>query len=300
MGRHVLEVAGVRDEPPQPVAGREGPLRVRRHLHEMDVHVKQARVRFRAPLVALPHGLLEDLDRLRGVRSFRDRPGREVPERPRGAVHDRLREQGRDVRIVSVLRVDGAHRPRVPVVPRVHVGRGGARRVAVFEGADERPLRRGRGARAFPGPDRRVVGGLERTRRVLLVERLPRLVVVGPGRVGDAPPRHRAPGVRVERTPKARDRLLVVVAVGPGEPPVEPALRHLGAGRHRPVVRPEIVAVVVGHGSPPLRVPVAPEGAGARAPGPGPGKGGQSEFSRSSTISGRLAPTPIFPGSRKL
>ena len=155
---------------------------------EVEVHVEEPGMRLLATLLSPPQRLLEDLDRLRRVRPFRDRARLEVPERPRGAVHDRLREQGRDVRVVPVPGVDGPHRPRVLVVPRAHVGGGGARGVTEIEGADEGPLRLRRAARgALLRPRRRLVGRLERTGRVLLVERLPRLVVVGPRRVGDPP-----------------------------------------------------------------------------------------------------------------
>ena len=87
-----------------------------------------------------------------------------------------------------------AHRVGVVVVPPVEVA-GLRRRIAPRERLDERPLDR-RGAR---DPIERLTGGIphgaQRARQIVRIELAPLLVVVGPGRVPDAPPGHRAVGV---------------------------------------------------------------------------------------------------------
>ena len=76
------------------------------------------------------------------------------------------------------------------------------------------------------------------------VELLPRLVVVGSGGMGDAPPRHRAVRVVLGRPPKAAHCLLVGERVAPHEPAVEPALRLRRARRNRERTGAEIEVVV--------------------------------------------------------
>ena len=44
MRRHMLDMARVRHEPAQHVGSAQGAFRVRRHLHEVDIDVKEARV----------------------------------------------------------------------------------------------------------------------------------------------------------------------------------------------------------------------------------------------------------------
>ena len=111
------------------------------------------------------------------------------------------------------------HRPPGQVLGRL----GG--REAVAQGLDQRPLDRVPLSRQFGGAlDRRCalrsVGA-----QVDLVERVPCLVVVRAGGVGHAPVRDRATLVHRDRLLEAAHRLLVVEAVGPDQPAVEPALR---------------------------------------------------------------------------
>ena len=218
---------------------------MRRHLHQVDVHVQQAGVGRFAPVPRAAASPLRAPRSLPPCPRPRDRAGLQIPQRPRRAVHDRFGEQRLDVRVVPVLPVHGAHRGGVVVVPGAHVGGGLRRRIAAAQRPDQGLLRRCRRAAPLLGPGDGLERGRERAARIVLVERLPGLVVVRAGGVGDPPPGHRTVGVGVQRLAIARDRFLVVVAVGPGEPAVEPALGLAGAGGHRAAVRSEVV--VVGH-----------------------------------------------------
>ena len=237
------QVAGVRNQVPQLVARGERPLRMRRHLHQVDVHVQQAGMGRLAPVPAPAYRRFEHLYGFRRVRALGDRTGLQIPQRPRRAVHDRLGEQRLDVRVVPVLPVHGAHRGGVVVVPGAHVGGGLRRRIAAAQRPDQGLLRLRRRAAPLLGPGDGLERGLQGAARIVLVERLPRLVVVRAGGVGDPPPGHRTVGVGIQRLAIARDRLLVVVAVGPGKSAVEPALRPGGPGGDRPAAGSEVVVV---------------------------------------------------------
>ena len=240
---HVPQVAGVRHQVAQQVACGEGALGMRRHLHQVDVHVQQAGVGRFAPGFAPFHGPFKDLDRFRRVRALRDGTGLQIPQSPRRAIHDRLRKQRRDVRIVPVFLVDRAHRRRVVVIPGTHVGGGFRRRISAAKRTDQGLLRLRRGNRQLLGPDDGIERGRERAAGIVVVEGFPGLVVVRTGGICDAPPGHRAFRVRLDRLAIARDRFVVVVAVGPGKPSVEPELGPGGTRRHRPAVRSEVVVV---------------------------------------------------------
>ena len=60
MGRHVEEMAGIGNEVAQSVRCAQRPFGRRRHLHEVDIHVQEARM----AVAASAHGRLEHLDRL--------------------------------------------------------------------------------------------------------------------------------------------------------------------------------------------------------------------------------------------
>ena len=180
-----------------------------------------------------------------------------------------------------MLGVDRTHRRRVLVVPRTHVVPGHGRGIAARQGANQGAFFRAAVARELRGPRDGMVCGRERPERVLVVECLPRLVVVGPDRVADSPPGHRAARVGVNRPAKARDRFLVMIAVGPGETPVEPSLRFRAPGRDGPPIASQVVGVV-GHWlwSPSRR-------RHAKAPAPSPETGLASPLRRVDALRGR-------------
>ncbi len=59
VGRHVQQVAGIGHEVAQLVAGAQRAFRVRRHLHEVDVHVQQAGMALASGRLDLAHGPLQ-------------------------------------------------------------------------------------------------------------------------------------------------------------------------------------------------------------------------------------------------
>src|SRR5690606_9558838 len=139
---------------------------------------------------------------------------------------------------------------------------------------------------ALDGRQRRP-GGVERPAErggaLAREERLPRLVVVAAGGVGDAPVAHGAVLVGRHGALEAADSLVVVVPVAPRQAAVEPALGLRRARAHGTRVAPEVEGVVVGgacqdllHSRPPdalseeqmLHEPGArPEARPARGPG---------------------------------
>src|SRR5271163_5082312 len=116
--------------------------------------------------------------------------------------------------------------PRALVVDRVALW------IASRQRLDQRAFRRGgptgqrerRAGRVMSaGECRGLAGG---------VMQFPRVVVVRPGRVADAPMRHGAVWVRRQRLLEAGDGFLVVVAEAPVETTVEPALSLRRGSRH--------------------------------------------------------------------
>ena len=282
VGGHVDQVPGVGDQVDQRVAGLQGPLGMGRHLHQVDVHVQQAGMAAGAAGVEVGEGGLEDLDGLDGAGAFGRFAGHQVPQRPRGAVHDGLGEQRAHVEVVSVGPVDGPHGVGVGVVPRREVvgapGSAGAGREAPGQCADQGLLHV---ADAGAGRVRRLgrrrnggQGNVDRLAQVVVVEVLPGIVVVGADGVGDAPVGHGAAGVVLQCPLEAGDGLVVVEAVAPRHPPVEPQLGLRIPGGDRPTERPQVVVAVVGpvvarHLSLPAgRAACGPKGTTSAASGP--------------------------------
>ena len=63
-----------------------------------------------APAAAVRDRALERGEDLERVGALGGNAGRDVPEHPRRAVHERIGEQRSDVGVVREARVDGAHR----------------------------------------------------------------------------------------------------------------------------------------------------------------------------------------------
>ena len=242
VGRHMEQVAAVGHQRAERVGRPEGTLGVRRHLHQVDVHVQHAGMRrARRPL----QRELQHPPRLRGVRAGRGPARRQIPQLPRRHVHQRVGEQGGDVEVARVIEVGLAHRPGVALVPCRSIHRRLRRRVAGGDRGDERLLGRARAAGAGQRPLGRPERLGQRRGQIGGVEGIPRLVVVRAGRVGHSPVGHGAAGVGLDGPLEAADRLLVIERIRPDEAPVEPQLRIRRRGRHRPVVAPEVE--VAGH-----------------------------------------------------
>ena len=257
VGGHVPQVAGVGDQVAEQVAGLGSGLRRRGHLHQVEVHVQHARV---PPGRGRGQRALEHLARLDGVGTLGRLPGREVPHLPRRDVHQGLGEQRCDVEVVGERLVRRAHRRRVPLAP-AGVALGGLdHRIAGRQRRDQRLLDlRGPGGEPL-GVLARLPSGGEGRAQAGRIEVVPGVVVVGADDVGDAPVRHRAVGVGLERAFEATPGLLVVEAIGPGQAAVEPGLRLRRRRRDRAVVGAQVevltrarIVVTVGHGGAPSR-----------------------------------------------
>ena len=200
VGGHVPQVARVGDESAQAIGGTQRSFRVRRHLEDMDVHVQQTGVIRFAQCLPRIDDPVQRIDHLQGVGALGGLARLEVPQSPGRAVHQRFGVQGAHVRVSRKRPVHLAHRRGVLVVPPAEVA-GLGRRVAPGERLDQGPLDRG----GVLDPIERLQGGVadgtERGPQLDRVELLPGLVVVGSGRVGDSPPRHRA--VRHRARPRA-------------------------------------------------------------------------------------------------
>ena len=236
---HVYEMAGVGNQVAQQVGRRQRLLRVGRHLHGVQVQVQDHRV-----LASGGRGqrVIEDPFRLDDPRARRRLAGAGVPQRPRGDIEQRIGGQRLHVDVVGIRlgQLPPWHRHRRrgrPAARRCHSGRRWGSGPAGRRSA--RVRRHGRAAvggqaELHPGPG-------QRRRQVDGVERLPRLVVVGPDAVGDTPPRDREVRVELQGTVEAADRLLVVERVGPDQPTVEPDLRLRRGGVNRPVIGAQVV-----------------------------------------------------------
>ena len=64
MRRHMVQVAGVRTQRPEPVGRAQGAFRLRRHLHEVDVQVEDRRMRIGAGRVGHRDGAFANGQRL--------------------------------------------------------------------------------------------------------------------------------------------------------------------------------------------------------------------------------------------
>ncbi len=250
MRRHVDQVACVRHDLAQPVAGPHRLLREGRHLHQVDVEVQQARM---VPaLRQVAHRAFQHGPRLLGAGALARAAGAQVPHLPGRLVHDRLGEDGDDLQVGRMRPVDLAHRLRIGGVPRHHVIDRLSLRIAraqrldqqVFDG--RQPLDAGQ--RLLQG----VIRHGQRLRPPGRIVEMPRQVVVRPGRIGDAPVSHGAGRVCLGRLAEALDRLAVVIGIGPVKPAIEPELRIGHVRRDRPAVCPQVEIVGdLQHGRPP-------------------------------------------------
>ena len=223
--RHVLQVAGVGQQPAQQVGRFEPALRHGRHFQHMDVQVADARMDGAAALDPLHPGV-HLRQHLAGVATRVGLSGLKVPELARRAVHRRVEIEGGDVGVVLMRPVRVAH--RVGKLPVPGVQHPGVALVAVPVSLRQRPDEGLLGRRP-------IAGERDRGRHRVMADRQgfgdfgfrvsdPGPVVVGAVRVGDPPPGHGAGGVRFGRAPEAGNRFLMVEAVGPVQSAVEPAL----------------------------------------------------------------------------
>ena len=227
MRRHVDEVTGIGDDLAQPVAGPQCYLRKRRHLHQVDIEVQQARViPCRRDFV---ESIFQHLPAFLGARSRRRARG-QVPHLPRRLVHQRLGKHRPDFEIVRMGGEDLSHFLCVGLVPRRHILDRLTLRIARGERLDHRPLERA----CLSGMRQRGLHGIVRCRQCHLpaipVVANPGQIVVGARGIADAPVRHGAFAVVLQRLLKALDRLGMVEAEQPVQSAVEP---ELGIGRRR-------------------------------------------------------------------
>ena len=167
--------------------------------------------------------------------------GSGVPQRPRGDVQQRVGRQGLYVDVVRVGRAECDHGvgvARVTRTERFGVGRVGGGK-AGRQGAGQTAFDRIRPA--VGGQSEFHAGPCQRGREVDRVECLPGLVVVGPDRVGDAPPRNGEVGVERQSALETADRFLVIERVGPDHAAVEPRLGLGRRGVNQPLIGPEVV-----------------------------------------------------------
>ena len=244
MGRHVHEMARIGHEVAQPVAGAQRTLRERRHLHQMDVEVQQAGMIPARRDVA--EGAFQHLDRLLRAGARRRLAGLEVPHLPRRLVHDRLGIDRAQVEIVRMGAEQLAHLDGEGLVPGRLVLDHLALRVARRQRADQRLLDRRGVGRGSQGALHGVVRGFERALLAGRIVAVPGQVVVRAGGVGDAPVRHGAAGIGLERLLETLDRFGMVEAVEPVQSAIEPELRLRRRGRDDALVGAEIVIVVHG------------------------------------------------------
>ena len=215
-------------------------------------------------------GLLQHGPAFVGAGALGGLTGREVPHPPGRLGHDRLGEHRAHVAVVAMGPEHLAHGVGEGAVPAGHVVDRRTLRIALGQCSDQRALGRrrmdGGGQRLLRG----VVGGRQRRGLAAGIHQLPRQVVVGTRGIGDAPMRHRAGGIVLERPFEAADRFLVIVGVGPDQAAIDP---ELGFGRGRgdgAAVAAEIIVVVHGGriascSSPPPALVGAPEGFHRRA-----------------------------------
>ncbi len=228
MAGHVHEVARIRHQGAQRVGGLERLFRGRRHLHQVDVEVQDARVP-RCARIALQR-LFEERAAFQCVGPFGRCAGHDVPHLPGRAIEHRLGRDRTDLEAVGMRPLCGAHGMGEIGVPGAVILGGLALRVAGGQGADQRGLF----IRGPVGPRecrlRCVIGRGQRRGLGLRVHQRPGEVVVGSAGIGHAPMGHGAIGVVFERAAIAGDGFLVVVAVGPGQTPVDPQLRLRAGG----------------------------------------------------------------------
>src|SRR5690606_30968380 len=212
VGRHVEQVPGVGYGAAQPVGDGEGRFGGRRHLHQVDVQVDDAGV-VRAGVGG--EGRVEDGLGLQGAGALGGVSGAQVPQLPGGEVHLGVGAQRGDVRVVGGEPVHLPHAVRVGLVRHRAVGDGPVPGVAGAQGADQGLFDGGDAGGGRVGPLDGLVRAFDGAGEVVAVEGVPRLVVVGPEGVGDAPVGHGAVGIGRHRLLEAGDRLLVVEGVGP-------------------------------------------------------------------------------------
>ena len=115
MDRHVEQMSGVRHEAAQPTAMAKCALRMRRHFHQMNLHVQQARMAPRT--VKGVERTFQDRYGFQRVGPRRRLPCLQIPQGLRRTVHDRFCEQCRDIQIAGICLMHAAHRIDVGVVP---------------------------------------------------------------------------------------------------------------------------------------------------------------------------------------
>ncbi|OPZ50356.1 MAG: hypothetical protein BWY91_02869 [bacterium ADurb.BinA028] len=233
VGRHVLQMPRVRHQSSEQVRDRQRPLGGRRHLHQVDVHVQEARM-LRAP-GGSQRGLKDRL-RLQGSRPFGRLPGALVPQLPRREVHQRLGVEAGHVEVAAMRGIHLAHGGGILHLP----GRALLDRTAVGipgqQGSGQRLLDRRAPRCAVRRNPRLIARPFQDRRRLVGREELPRLVVVRAEREGDPPVRKCAVGVEVDGPLETLDRFLVVEPEGPDQPAVHPGPGRGNSSSHGPRV----------------------------------------------------------------
>ena len=241
MGRHVMEMACIGYEAMKGIGRLESPFRMGRHLHHMDMHVKDPGM---PPGAFDPvEGGLENLDGFHRIRSFRRPGGFEIPELPARAVHQRIGIERTDIRMPGVSAIDTPHGRGIGIVPCVPVVALVERKAFDQSSAETFFEFRctGRAPHGFPAL---FAGALHAHHAFLFTEIHPQLVVVGTGREGDTPVGHRTAGIVFERLLETVESLFMVEPVAPGETTVEPGPGFPGGCRDRAVKPTEIEIVV--------------------------------------------------------
>ncbi|MNC40845.1 hypothetical protein D3C75_895850 [compost metagenome] len=119
---HVSQVPGIRHQVAQGIAGAQGPFRVGRHFHGVDVHVQHARM-WRFTLVHALQGLFQYGHCLQGIGTGHGGAALEVPQLPGCAVDQRLGKQRGNVDIVAEVGINLAHRLGIRIVAATQLGR---------------------------------------------------------------------------------------------------------------------------------------------------------------------------------
>ena len=239
MRRHVQEMPRLGYQRAQGVTVAQRLLGVRRHLHQVDIHVQEP------GMLPCPRqrgkGIVQNGNGFERICTCRGLAARQVPKLPGGPVHDGLGDHGADIEVVCKLRVNPAHRVGKCVIPRAEVLDIGRLGIARGQRPDKCALDRCQLVQHSPCRMERGVRQLDALWLLLLLEGFPRLVVVRPDAIGDAPMRHGTCGIGIQSPPKTVNRRFVVVTIGPCQTAVEPELCVFRIGGNRSRIGPKII-----------------------------------------------------------
>ena len=180
-----------------------------------------------AGFVGHRHRALAEREGLQRIGVARGKSRLHVPQAPRRAGDQRLDQKRHDVVVVGKGMVDAAHRGGVVVVPLVESLGADAVRLLEAPGQrlDQMTLRIFRSC-AQPERDLEMLeGNLGEAIGLGLAVVAPGEIVEGPRAVGDAPMRHDAIRIELERLVETLHALFLVEAEAPVQAEIEPALR---------------------------------------------------------------------------